>query len=106
MSRRKAAINLEEATQMLLDTLDQTGYGSSLDSDNELANGSETIDTLAIPIQQLKEPEVDNLDVTSLLDCESMFLYSLYVFHKMHCSHVNMTRKTSSDFQKFASFIG
>ena len=51
MSRRKAAINLEEATQMLLDTLDQTGYGSSLDSDNELANGSETIDTLAIPIQ-------------------------------------------------------
>lgn len=83
---------------MLLDMLEQSENDSSLDSDNDLANDSETVDALAIPIQELEELETSNTYVTPLLDCESMFLYSPYVFYKMHYCHVNMTCKTSSHF--------
>lgn len=83
---------MAEGTQIVLDMLDQSGDDSGLDSDNELGNDIETADAQVIPIQELGELKVDNLDVTPPLKWESMFLYSLYVFHKMRYSHVYMTR--------------
>lgn len=65
--------------------LDQFGDDGDVNSDNKLANDNETDDVPAIPIQELKELEVDNLDVTPALGCESMILYSFYVRYFTKC---------------------
>lgn len=65
--------------------LDQFGDDGDVDSDNKLANDKKTDDVPAIPIQELKELEVDNLDVTPALGCESMILYSFYVRYFTKC---------------------
>lgn len=59
MSCRNAAVNQAEATQLLLDVLDQSWDDSDLDCNKELANENETDDVPTI--QKLEELEVDNL---------------------------------------------